>query len=67
MGAYKLRHFALFLFQSLNDALPGMKEAITAERTIFMRDINLIEHAEGVKLIMRAADRNYYITLNSYS
>ena len=67
MNLYKLRHYAMFLFQALNEHLPGMQEAIQQGRTAFVRDMNQIDQAEGVKLIMKAADRNYYMTINGFS
>ena len=63
---YKLRHFALFLFQSMN--LQAVKEHSTTMRySVFPRDLDKIQHIEGVKLILQAADCSYYFNKLNFS
>ena len=63
---YKLRHFALFLFQSMN-LQAATDHSTTTRSNVFPRDLNLIKHAEGVKLILQAADCNYYLNKLNFS
>lgn len=67
MTIYKLRHFAVFLFQSMNEHLDGLREIAATGRTPFAPELSAIAHAEGVRLILRAADRTFYIHENSFS
>lgn len=65
---YKLRHFSLFLFQAQNwDRLPALRELAASGRSPFMKDLQSIEHAEGVQLIIKSADSHYYIESNLFS
>lgn len=67
MILYKLRHFVMFLLQSQNESISGFHEALRSGRTAFIADLDKIEHSEGVKLILRAADRHFYMEMNGYS
>jgi len=64
MSVYKLRHFAVFLFQSLNGHVDGLKEFAATGRSPFVEDLLTIPHSKGVLLILRAAERVFFIEEN---
>lgn len=45
----------------MNEELPSFKEAVAMGNTPFPRNLSSIDFAEGVMLVMRAADRNYFL------
>jgi hypothetical protein len=67
MKIYKMRHFAIFLFQSLNEHVDGLKEFAATGRTPFVPNLSAIEHSLGVSLILRAAERAFFLQESSFS
>ncbi len=67
MGLYKLRHFAVFLFQTLNEHVEGLRVVAASGTTVFAPSLNVIVHSEGVRLIMRAADKLYFQERHGFS
>lgn len=64
---YKLRHFIIFLLQSLNEMSSGLKEAIATGNSPFPPDLKKLDHANGVALLMRMADREFYLSRQGLS
>jgi hypothetical protein len=64
---YKLRHFAVFLFQTLNDHVEGLREFASTGRTLFASNLSAVPHSEGVKLLLRAAERTFFMEENYFS
>jgi hypothetical protein len=61
MSVYKLRHFAVLLFQTLNEHVEGLRHFAASGRSeMFAGDLSKIPHAQGVRLILRATDKLYY-------
>lgn len=51
----------------MNEHVKGFKEFASSGESCFVPNLSAIAHAEGVRLIMRAADRLYYIQENTLS
>ena len=67
MQFYKLHHFLIFLFQSMNEHVTGFKDHILFGKTIFPPNLQNIAYSEGVRLILRAADHHYFIQEKAFS
>lgn len=67
MSTYKLRHFATFLFQMMNQGVKGLPEIFASARGPYLGSLDTIAHAEGVKLILSVVDQFYYLDMNGYS
>jgi hypothetical protein len=57
----------VFLFQSLNEHVEGLRDFANTGVTPFAPNLSAITFADGVRLILRAADRVYYIQENAFS
>lgn len=67
MTTFRLRHFLTFLFHSRNEHVVGFREFAASAKSCFVPDLSSIVYSEGVRLILRAADRLFYIQENAFS
>ena len=73
MTLYKLRHFATFLFQLMNENDSHARDAILrashspAGTQLFMPINEQLRHYQGLRLIIQCFDRFFYVAKNDFS
>jgi len=53
--------------QSLNEEVTSFKEAVATGESPFPPSLSQIEHSKGVLLLMRKADRDFYLNSGTIS